>query len=230
MKARNMSMGRLVARMGKASGDSLLPDDAKAALVILCTGFAPITALALALMEICSLPCATMLLVVPSIVVAGTVLGRGRGYGWLMLRGFMMGMVAVTVYDAVRIPFTMAGWIGDFIPTIGVMLVGEGALHGVVGYLWRYLGNGGGMGMAFVCVFVLLKEHFPVLRLFGVMKSAVVFGFLVWACLIGTLLLSPRGEEILFVIHPVTLLISGVGHGVFGVTLGLLLRKFPLNR
>lgn len=204
--------------------------DGVAALMMLGIGFAPITALALALMNFCSLPFATILFVVPALLAAAGLIWQDRGHGRLMLRGFVMGIVAVTVYDGVRIPFTMAGWIGDFIPRIGIMLVGEGDYHEIVGYLWRYLGNGGGMGMAFVCVFVLLGDRMRILRRLGGLKCAVLYGCLVWVCLIGTLWLSPSGEEIMFAITPVTLLISGIGHVVFGSTLGWLLRKFPVDR
>ena len=96
-----------------------------------------------------------------------------------------------------------------------------------VGYLWRYLGNGGGMGMAFVCAFTLLQP-----RLFPLQKArvtprvtkqiAVGFGVCVWACLIATLMIAPRGEEVMFVITPLTLLLSLIGHLVFGYTLGCL--------
>lgn len=197
------------------------------AAMILGIGFAPISALALSLMGICTLPFASLVLVIPALAVA---LGLGcyhPGYGRLMLRGFFMGIIAVTCYDCVRIPFTMVGWLDDFIPTIGVMLVGEGDHHVIVGYLWRYLGNGGGMGMAFAGAFAILRGRFLVLRLLGEQKSALLFGSFVWACLIVTLKISPHGEEIMFVMNPTSLLLSLIGHLVFGFTLGCLVNRFP---
>jgi hypothetical protein len=199
-----------------------LLQDGMAAMLISGIGFAPILALALSLMGICTLPFASLILVIPAL---GLAIGLSRyhpGYGRLMLHGYLMGIVAVTCYDCVRIPFTMAGWMDDFIPKIGVMLVGDRDHHAMIGYLWRYLGNGGGMGMAFISTYALLRHRLLALRWLGKMKSALLFGILVWACLIATLKISPNGEEILFVLTPASLLLSLLGHLVFGYTLGCL--------
>lgn len=207
-------------------------EDSVVATVMFGIGFAPITALALSLMEICTLPIATLALVVPALAMA---LGWGffrPGLGRLMGRGFLMGLASVACYDGVRIPFVAAGWLDDFIPRIGIMLVGEGHHHATVGYLWRYLGNGGGMGMAFVAAFTLLQPRLSSFQQARIpprvtKQIAVGFGVSVWACLIATLRIAPRGEEIMFVITPLTLLLSLIGHLVFGYTLGCLAARFP---
>lgn len=221
----------LMHRPTRSDGALPLHHEGMAATLIFGIGFSPITALALALMGVLTLPMATLLLVVPALAIA-TGLGRYRiRYGRLMLRGFAIGILAVACYDGVRIPFVMAGWIGDFIPGIGGMLVGDGQPHAVLGYLWRYLGNGGGMGMAFVCAFSLLKpllaEHHQARITPRVTKLiALGFGSSVWACLIVTLKISPQGEEKMFVITPTSLLLSWIGHLVFGYTLGCLVHRF----
>ena len=205
--------------------------DGMAAAMIFGIGFAPITALALSLMGIFTLPIASLLLVIPALGVAvGLGCCRPR-YGRLMLHGFAMGIIAVACYDGLRISFVMAGWMDDFIPKIGGMLVGDGNPHAVLGYLWRYLGNGGGMGMAFVCAFALLKqglrEHHQARITPRVTKQiALGFGSCVWACLIVTLVISPQGEDMMFVITPTSLLLSWIGHLVFGYTLGCLVIRF----
>lgn len=197
-----------------------------AALIMFGIGFAPISALALSLMGFCTLPVATLLLVIPALIMAMGLSCHHLGFGRLMLRGYFMGIIAVTCYDCVRIPFTMVGWMDDFIPKIGVMLIGDENHHAIVGYLWRYLGNGGGMGMAFVTGYAILKNRILMLRLLGGLKSALLFGFFVWACLIATLIISPQGEELMFVITPSSLLLSLIGHLVFGYTLGCLVSRF----
>ncbi|MCW1884269.1 hypothetical protein OKA04_05965 [Luteolibacter flavescens] len=202
-----------------------------AALLIFGIGFSPITALALSLMGIFTLPIASVLLVVPALLIAiGLSCYRAR-YGRLMRHGFIMGILAVACYDGVRIPFIMAGWLGDFIPRIGGMLIGDGKDHAVIGYLWRYLGNGGGMGMAFVGAFSLLRpllaEHHQARITPLVMKLiGLGFGCFVWSCLIVTLKISPQGEEKMFAITPASLLLSWVGHLVFGYALGCLVDRF----
>lgn len=190
-------------------------------------GFAPISALALSLMGVCTLPFASLILVIPALLIAIGLSCYHRCYGRLMLQGYFMGIIAVTCYDFVRIPFTMAGWMDDFIPKIGIMLVGDSEHHAIVGYLWRYLGNGGGMGMAFVGAFTLLRDRFLALRLLGVRKAALLFGCFVWACLIVTLKISPQGEDLMFAMTPTSLLLSLIGHLVFGFTLGCLVDRFP---
>ena len=210
--------------------DIPLLHDGMAASMRFGIGFAPISALALALMGICSLPFATLLMVVPALVSAIGLSCCHHSYGRLMLRGFLMGIIAVTCYDCVRMVFVFAGWLDDFIPQIGAMLVEDRNHHLMVGYLWRYLGNGGGMGMAFVGAFVLLEKRFLILRLLGGLKSALLFGVFVWACLIATLKISPHGEDIMFVISPLTLLLSLIGHLFFGYTLGCLMNRFKPER
>ncbi len=194
-------------------------------------GFAPITALALSLMGILALPFASLLLVVPALGIAMALGCYQPRFGKLMVHGYIMGIIAVTCYDGVRIPFIMAGWMNDFIPKIGVMLVGHGSHDAAIGYLWRYLGNGGGMGMGFVCAFALVKqlltEHQQASITPRMTKHiALGFGCFVWACLIVTLKISPQGEDMMFVITPASLLLSWIGHLVFGYSLGCLVSRF----
>jgi hypothetical protein len=201
--------------------------DGMAAALIFGIGFAPITALALSFMGALTLSLASLLLVIPALGIAMGLSCYEPRYGRLMLHGFVMGIIAVTCYDGVRFTFIMAGWMDDFIPKIGGMLVGDGNPHAVLGYLWRYLGNGGGMGMAFVCAFALLRQHQETRITPRVTKHiALGFGCFVWACLIITLMISPHGEEMMFVITPTSLLLSWIGHLVFGYTLGCLVNRF----
>ncbi|MEX1115430.1 MAG: hypothetical protein WEB53_09270 [Akkermansiaceae bacterium] len=186
--------------------------DGMAATLIFGTGFAPITAFALSLMGI-TLPFASLLVVIPALGIAMGLSCYQPRYGRLMLHGFVMGIIAVTCYDGVRISFIMAGWLDDFIPKIGGMLVGDGNHHAVLGYLWRYLGNGGGVGMAFVCAFALIKQLLPEFQQARITPRvtkyiALGFGGFVWASLIVTLIILPQGEEMMFVITPASLLLS----------------------
>jgi hypothetical protein len=225
--AANLAPDALMDPLIRSGSVASLLHEGTAAALIFGIGFSPITALALSLMGILTLPVASLFLVVPALAIAMGLSCYRIRYGRLMRHGFTMGILAVACYDGVRIPFVMAGWMGDFIPGIGGMLVGDGNHHAVLGYLWRYLGNGGGMGVAFVCAFSLLKpllaEHHQARITPRVTKLiALGFGCLVWACLIVTLKISPQGEEKMFVITPTSLLLSWIGHLVFGYTLGCL--------
>ena len=90
----------------------------------------------------------------------------------------------------------------------------------VVGYVWRYVGDGGGIGVAF---FVLVAA--TGLRRWGeraTVAASVTFAvFPVWTGLVATVALAPRGQQQMFPLTPATVLLSLVGHLVFGLVLGL---------
>ena len=86
----------------------------------------------------------------------------------------------------------------------------------VVGYVWRYLGDGGFMGMAFTVGYGVLKPRVNS-RLAG-----LAFGIAIWGCLMLTLLLAPHGQEMLFKLTLTTLSLSLLGHIIYGLALGIL--------
>jgi hypothetical protein len=166
------------------------------------------------------------LVVVPLTLVA-LVLGvfSPAGEERLVLAGATWGVLATLVYDAVRLDTVyMLGWWGDFIPRVGTWIVDVDAdrsvLGAVVGYVWRYVGDGGGIGVAF---FVLVAA--TGLRRWGeratVMASVVFAVFPVWTGLVATVALAPRGQQQMFTLTPATVALSLLGHLVFGLVLGL---------
>ena len=166
------------------------------------------------------------LVVVPLTLVA-LLLGvfSPSGEERLVLAGAVWGVLATLVYDAVRLDTVyLLGWWGDFIPTVGTWIVdvdtGSTVVGALVGYLWRYVGDGGGIGVAF---FVLVAA--TGLRRWGeraTVAAAVVFAvFPVWTGLVATVALAPRGQQQMFPLTPATVLLSLVGHLVFGLVLGL---------
>ena len=142
----------------------------------------------------------------------------------IIVRGLIVGMVACAVYDAFRLTTVYAlGWMGDFIPTMGSWVTGDpdGTGNVVVGYVWRYLGDGGGLGVCFFIVaFALGMDRFA--RPSRVVLAATGYAvFPVWAGLIGTVALAPRGQEMLFHLTPSAVTITLIGHLIFGIVLGL---------
>ena len=138
--------------------------------------------------------------------------------------GFLWGMAACVIYDVFRLDTVyLLGLWGDFIPTMGSWVTGgrAGAWDGVVvGYLWRYVGDGGGIGIAFFILAVAVglgRFRRRVVLLVGVGFAV----FPVWTGLIATVALAPRGEELMFPLTPTTVILSLVGHLIFGVVLGL---------
>jgi hypothetical protein len=116
-----------------------------------------------------------------------------------------------------RVPFIISGIWGDFIPKINMLLFNTLQPNWVVGYIWRYVGDGGFMGMAFTVAYCILKPRVDS-RIAG-----VGFGLAIWVCLLGTLVLAPHGQEILFKLTLTTLSLSLLGHLIYGITLGMLL-------
>ena len=142
----------------------------------------------------------------------------------LVLEGLRWGILATAVYDVFRLDtVAFLGWWGDFIPTMGTWLIdvdpSSRVLGGVAGYVWRYAGDGGGLGVVF-----LVGAAATGLRRLGprvTVAAAVLFAVgPTWGGLMVTVLL-PRGQQLMFPLTPVTVTLSLVGHVIFGIVLGL---------
>lgn len=183
-------------------------------VVLFIVGFSPITVLALSLVEV-----APLALVGPPVVGAAAL-----AVGWLMARhpparpilarGLAGGLIAVLVYDAARLPFVVLGGWPDFIPRIGAWLLDDDRAHWTLGYAWRYLGNGAGMGLAFATFAPGLS------RLIGGRRAGVLYGVAIWSGLLATIGIAPNGQEKMFRLTPSTLLLSLLGHLIYGAVLG----------
>lgn len=147
-------------------------------------------------------------------------------------RGLIAGMVACIVYDGARLfAVHVLGMMGDFIPVMGSFVTHEPDTAGsaAVGYVWRYIGDAGGLGVAFFLVaFTLGIDRWSKVR---AVLAAVVFAvFPTWTGLIATVALAPRGEEMMFTLTPASVLVTLVGHVIFGFFLGLAFLKAPRGR
>ncbi len=144
-------------------------------------------------------------------------------------RGLIAGMVACIVYDGARLfAVHVLVLMGDFIPVMGSFVTGEPDTTGsaAVGYVYRYLGDAGGLGVAFfVVAFAIGIDRWKNVYAVG---AAVAFGvFPTWAGLMATVALSPHGEERMFPLNTATVIITLVGHLIFGLFLGLAFLKAP---
>ena len=144
-------------------------------------------------------------------------------------RGLIAGMVACIVYDGARLfAVHVLGVMGDFIPVMGSFVTHEPDTAGsaAVGYVWRYIGDAGGLGVAFFIVaFALGIDRWSNVR---AVLAAVAFAvFPTWTGLIATVALAPRGEEMMFALTPASILVTLLGHVIFGFFLGLAFLKVP---
>lgn len=187
-------------------------------LTIAFCGFSSVGSISLSMFQLGNLPLLFSIWVVPSIILISIACISSPKLGGIVLKGWIAGVVGVLLYDVSRMPFILAGW-GDFIPQIGVWIIGQENAPPLLGYLYRYAGNGGGMGISFILLFKLLKFKKSVVSL------AVLYGLMVFGCLMLTLLLSPLGQDEMFEITPLTFTGSLIGHVIYGLVLGLMIRR-----
>jgi hypothetical protein len=147
-------------------------------------------------------------------------------------RGLIAGMVACIVYDGARLfAVHVLRLMGDFIPVMGSFVTGEPDTAGsaAVGYVWRYIGDAGGLGVAFfVVAFALGIDRWSNVK--AVLASVAFAVFPTWTGLMATVALLPRGQEMMFALNPATVTITLVGHLIFGLVLGLAFLKAPRGR
>ncbi len=165
------------------------------------------------------------ILVIPlaTAVVALTVLAP-HAEDRVIAHGMLWGILGCGVYDGFRLLTVHGfGWWADFIPTMGTWITGNPndlVAGAVVGYLWRYIGDGGGIGITFFAGASALGLHRRSRRV--AVTAAVVFSVApVWAGLIATVALATNGQTMMFPLTPTTLSLSLIGHLIFGAIMGL---------
>ena len=134
------------------------------------------------------------------------------------LAGFAWGLVACAGYDAFRLPSVYLLHLrGDFFGRIGGWATGASSDY-LAGYLWRYLGDGAGIGVVvFILASALGAASWPRRRVVGLTVTFAVCP--VWAGLVLTDGLAPAGRA-LFPLDATTLALSLAGHLVYGAVLG----------
>ncbi|MDB5097380.1 MAG: hypothetical protein JWM80_1801 [Cyanobacteria bacterium RYN_339] len=177
-------------------------------------GYAPIGALCISLFGILPLHLGTRFLVLPAALVCMVTAIASPAWGRRALAGFLAGVVATAAYDATRLALVWAGVWPDFIPPIGRLALMDQAASPIWGYAWRFLGNGGGMGLTFA-----------MLPWRGT-RAGMLYGAFVCCCLYLTLLFAPHAQETMFRLTPLTAAAAMIGHLDYGLVLGWLLTRW----
>lgn len=137
--------------------------------------------------------------------------------------GFTAGIVATIVYDIVRMALTFGLGLPDPIPHIGLMLVGPDLYftgdYWWVGYLWRFFGNGAGMGIVYA---MLTNWWFS-------LKGGWIYGEVVGTGMFLLLLLFPVSQLHLFVLNGIVAINGILGHWAYGMTLGWIFKRTKLK-
>lgn len=183
--------------------------DLMARLTLVAAGFAPVSLIAVAAFGLGELRHTATHVLIPVVALAAVAAWRLRRPPGHLILAVAMGVLATFMYDLFRFGFLAMGWMaGDPIPHIGRAL----DLHPawIFGYLWRYVGNGGGLAVAFVT-----------LGLRGV-RQGVAYGLVVCAGLLTTLAISPFGQTLLFDLNVVTVAMAIGGHAIYGAVLGVM--------
>lgn len=193
--------------------------------VLLLAGAMPVSSIPLFVLGWLSMTDAAVFCVAPLALAAVVIMaGRSREAHWA-LRGAAAGLVAVLAYDGLRLPLVWTNVWPDFIPRLGGWVTGGAGPDAGVGYVWRYLGDGAGIGLAYFvfCSVVLLLR--PALVTARPVLLSVGYGVFIWTGLLATVALPARGETLLFRLTPATVLLSLAGHLIYGTVLGLFLRN-----
>jgi hypothetical protein len=197
------------------SNPSLLPR-----IIYLAFGFAAITSLGVALTGAVPLPYGFRYAVIPAYAVMVLLGLRYPAWGKRALLGLVAGMIATGIYDILRIGLMFAGLWGDPIPSIGQLALNNPDTEWYWGYVWRFVGNGGGMGVAFA-----------MLPWRGV-KLGIAYGSAVCLGLVGLLYFWPVSQQHFFALTPATAAGGMAGHWVYGAVLGGLTARWlpPVGR
>lgn len=188
--------------------------------VHLAAASVPVLAISAHVLLSASLRTVALVVLLPLLVgLAALVLRQPHPSDRLLLAGFLWGLLACAGYDAFRLP-TIYGfhWWNDFFGSVGGWATGTKSSF-LVGYLWRYLGDGAGIAVAFFALAATVGAGtWPRRRAIALGVAYAICP--VWSGLVLTDLLAPRSQE-LFPLSPATLALSLGGHLIYGVLIGL---------
>jgi len=185
-------------------------------LLYAALGYTPIGALCISLFGILPLHLGTRFIVLPAALACIVLAFISPPWGRRALAGFLAGVVATAAYDATRLTLVWAGVWSDFIPPLGRLALMDQAASPIWGYAWRFLGNGGGMGLTFA----MLPWRGS--------RAGMLYGAFICCCLYATLIFAPHAQDTMFRLTPITAAAAMVGHLDYGGVLGwLLLRWLP---
>lgn len=217
--------GRIVRLpLGKRSISFRLGRDFWVRLLYIVLGPSAILGLSLAYAEFAPLGLIFGVYVLPAYIIMIIVGILFPDWGRRAAVGFSAGIVATVIYDVVRLALTFALGLPDPIPHIGLMLVGPDVYFGSdqwwwVGYLWRFLGNGAGMGI----VYAMLSNWWFSL------KGGWIYGEIVGTGMFIVLLLFPVSQLHLFVLNGIVVVNGILGHWAYGMSLGWIFKKTKLK-
>lgn len=188
-------------------------------MIFVAAGALPVLAIALHAFGFIHMKHSAPFLVLPAVLAAVVLCLKQVPETPGVVRGVLGGLLGVAAYDAARIPFVIMGIWPDFIPQMGAWIYGGDGTNMALGYFWRWLGDGGGMGLVFGlgCALFSWKRHMVV--------TGTCYGIFIWSGLLGTIYFSAHGSTVLFPITPINFVASLIGHLIYGSVLGWTVAK-----
>jgi hypothetical protein len=161
---------------------------------------------------------ALVILLPELVILTGMIVARPCPSDRILLAGLLWGLLACAAYDAFRLPsIYAAGWWQDFFGSVGGWATGTRSNY-LVGYLWRYAGDGGGISVVFFALATTLGVETWLRR--HTIALAVAYAICpVWMGLVMTDWLAAPSHR-LFPLTLSTIILSLVGHLIYGSVLG----------
>ncbi|MBK6523814.1 MAG: hypothetical protein KBG47_05650 [Bacteroidia bacterium] len=188
------------------------------ALLFTFGGFFPVCSIILHCLGILPLQQCLLFLVVPVLILFITLGIKFPSIGKTVVMGFVAGIISVFLYDLSRVPYILAGW-SDFIPKIGGWVTNTDEKNALLGYTWRYIGNGGGMGIAFFILMTQLNNNKHLIL------KGLLFGLFIFTGLMLVLFFFEQTQAMMFKITPVSFTGSITGHIIYGLSLGFIAKR-----
>ncbi|MEM9616146.1 MAG: hypothetical protein AAF962_00670 [Actinomycetota bacterium] len=199
-------LGRLTGRPDRLDRPSW-----RSRLALAAVGPVPVTLVGLSTFGWFSFPRLAIVAIPPAVLLLVIVLRTDRAARRPATHALIAGLIATFLYDLLRWSFLLLGWMDrDPIPHLGTALGLEPGW--VFGYLWRFVGNGGGLALTFVALGA------------GGRRLGAVYGLAVCSGLLAVLVWAPNGQADLFPLTGATLVVAVGGHLTYGVVLGTLVR------
>lgn len=192
-------------------------------LAFLILGPSAVIGLSIAYAQILPLRVVFVIYVLPAYLIMAALGIIYPEWGKRAAIGFTAGILATIIYDVLRLALAVSLGLPDPIPHIGVLWLGaETIVQGDmwwVGYLWRFFGNGAGLGIAFA----MLPKWWLSL------KGGWLYGDFVGLGMFAVLFFFPIAQAHLFILN-FTVLVNGIlGHWAYGLAIGWLFSKFRLR-
>jgi hypothetical protein len=181
----------------------------------------PVLGISAEVFRLLSLYCLAVYVLLPLVFLTAVMaIFAPDRFDMIVLSGFMWGLLACAAYDAFRLPTIYIGHLwNDFFGLVGGWAT-DGRPNFAVGYLWRYFGDGGGIAIPFFIQAALLRVC-ERMSAKGVIALAIAYAVCpVWTGLVLTDAFAPAGHA-LFPVTPVTLVLSLIGHLIYGTVLGI---------